>query len=227
MKLRHAMPVILALALLSGGFRPASTPIALIMKAVPEVAKKNGASDWAAAGKSDQLLSGDKVRTGAKGLAILKFLDRSIVRVRERSEVTLTTDPSGTPTAKIVDLRQAVIGFDIRKQVNEQFRFTSPTSVASIRGTQGKFTDHDSNDTLVVVEGLVNLKNQVSNTEKDIPAGYIGFSGADGTLGSRPATPEELAAASDAALGGGESELKLELKDPKGSKKELKIKYKQ
>ena len=215
-----------AVALLAAGMRPASTPMALVMKAIPEVQKQFSGSDWSPAVKSDQLSGGDKLRTGDKGLAILKFLDKSIVRVRERSEVTLLSGQGGAPLTKIIDLRQAVIGFDIRKQVNEQFRFTSPTSVASIRGTRGKLTDHERNDTLVVIEGLVNLKNQVSNNDKDIPAGYIGFSGADGSLSSRPATPAELADASNAALGGGENELNLEMKDSKGNKKSLKIKYK-
>ncbi len=226
MNSRIAVAVLLLVALVAAGFRPGATPVALVMKAVPEVSKKSGTGEWTPAVKSDQLLSGDKLRTGAKGLAVIKFLDRSIVRIRERSDVTLTFDAAGAPATKVVDLRDAVIGFDIRKQVNERFRFTSPTSVASIRGTRGRFTDYGSNDTLVVVEGLVNLRNLISSSDKDIPAGYIGFSGADGSLTSRPATADELAAASDAALGSGENELKLEMKDPKGNRKDLKIKYK-
>ncbi len=226
MNARFVICIVLCLiAMLAVGMRPASTPMALVMKAIPEVLKQNAGADWTPAVKSDQLSGGDKLRTGDKGLAILKFLDKSIVRVRERSEVTLLTGQGITPATKVIDLRQGVIGFDVRKQVNEQFRFTSPTSVASIRGTRGKFTDRQNNDTLVVVEGLVNLKNQVSNNDRDIPAGFIGFSGADGSLSSRRATPEELADASNTALGGGENELNLEMKDSKGNKKNLKIKY--
>ena len=78
-----------------------------------------------------------------------------------------------------------------------------------------------------MTEGLVNLKNNISNKDIDIAAGYIGFSDEDGSLTSRKATDEELADANIAALGGTSNELKLEMKDSKGNKKDLKLRYKQ
>ena len=221
------LATIFFLALLSVGMRPSATPIAIIMKVVPEVTKKIGPAYWSKALASDQLQGGDQVRTAQKALAILKFMDKSIVRVREQSLVTVTGDGSGQKFTKVVDLKSATVGFEIRKQTNEQFRFTSPTSVASIRGTKGKLTDRDNYDTLIVVEGLINLKNSVSSKDIDIPAGYIGFSGPDGSLSSRLATDAELADASGAATGNGEKNLNLEMHDSKGNKKTLKIKIKQ
>ncbi len=209
------------------GMRPSSTPMALIMKVVPEVVKKTANTDWTSAVASDQLQGGDQVKTAKKALAILKFMDKSIVRVHEQSQVILNADASGPRFTKVVDLNGGVFGFDIKKQTDERYRFTSPTSVASIRGTTGKFTDHSQNDTLVVVEGLVNLKNNVSNKDIDVAAGFIGFSGRDGLLSSRHATPEELADASNAAIGNGGKELNIEMRDSKGNKKNLKIKIKQ
>ncbi len=209
------------------GFRPMPTPtLALIMKVIPDVTKKTGTSDWNAAEKSDQLAAGDQVRTGKSALAVLKFLDKSIVRMREQSQVTIGSDAAGQLT-KVVQLGGGAVGFDIKKQTNERFRFTSPTSVASIRGTKGKWSGGLGNDTLVVSEGLVNLKNNPSNKDIDVPAGYIGFSGQDGSLSSRAATAQELSDATNAATGGSPSELKLEMRDSKGNKKELKIKFKQ
>ena len=69
------------------------------------------------------------------------------------------------------------------------------------------------------------LKNMVSNKDIDVPAGYIGFSNDDGSLSSRLATADELADANAAATGGTQNELNLELKDTKGNRKELKLKY--
>jgi hypothetical protein len=231
LRTRILTPVVLItvgiIAVFSIGMRLSSTPIALIVKVVPEVSKKAGASDWSKAAASDQLQSGDQVRTAQKALAILKFMDKSIVRVREQSLVMVTGDGSGAKFTKVVDLKSATIGFDIKKQTNEQFRFTSPTSVASIRGTKGKFTNREKSDTLIVVEGLVNLKNNISNKDLDIPVGFIGFSGSDGTLSSRQATQDELADATNAVMGSGEKELNLEMRDSKGNKKNLKIKIKQ
>lgn len=219
--------IVILMIVPSLGLGPAATPIALIMKVVPDVEKKNSALEWNAARKGDQLNAGDQVRTGKSGLAIVRFLDKSIVRVREQSLVTVNGDAGSGKYTKVVDIHDGAVGFDIRKQVNEQFRFTSPTSVASIRGTQGLMTDFQNNDTLVVVVGLVNLKNIPGNKDLDIPAGFIGFSGSDGSLTSRQATADELKYATSLATGGTGGELKFELKDPKGNKKDLKIKFKQ
>jgi urease accessory protein UreE len=39
---------------------------------------------------------GDRLRTGEKSLAIVKFKDNSLVRIRERSEVIITGSTSGS-----------------------------------------------------------------------------------------------------------------------------------
>jgi hypothetical protein len=150
------------------------------------------------------------------------------VRVREESQLTVTGETNVPGSfSKNIRLSKGGFGFDVRKQhSNEQFQLTSPTSVASIRGTKGKLSGNEGHDTLVVTEGLVNFKNTVSNTDIDIPAGTIGFSNQDGTLTSRKATEQELADANNAANGGLLNELNLELKDSHGNKKELKLKFK-
>jgi hypothetical protein len=124
-------------------------------------------------------------------------------------------------------LNGGAFGFEVKKQKqNEQFQLTSPTSVASIRGTKGKMSGGLGNDTLVVTEGLVNFKNNSSGNDVDVAAGFIGFSLQDGTITSRKATTQELADANNAATGGSSHDLNLELKDSQGNKKDLKIRYK-
>lgn len=200
--------------------------MAMVFKTVQDVSKKTAEADWVKAIKGENLTSGDQVKTGKQSLAIVKFLDNSILRVREQSLLTVSGDGARGSEVKTIQLNGGAFGFDVKKQKqNEQFRLTSPTSVASIRGTKGKWCGGNGNDTLVVGEGLVNLKNSVSAKDVDVPAGFIGFSNQDGTLSTRQATKEELADAMNAASGNSLNELKLELKDSKGNKKELKLKY--
>jgi hypothetical protein len=214
------------LAVTAAGFRGPGATLALITKVVREVSLKNETTAWDAAEKGDILKTGDRVRTGRQSLAIVKFNDRSIVRVRENSEIAMTTEADGKGAVKTLDGAEGSYGFDIQKQrSNEKFRFTSPTSVASIRGTMGWWGSGHGNDTLVLPEGLVNLKNKISDKDIDVPAGYIAFSNADGTLSSRPATAEELAAATRAATGGSAKELDLKLRNDNGEEKDLKIRY--
>jgi hypothetical protein len=216
------------LVTLSYGLRPTAIPVALIMKVIPDVTRKSVSVDWIAAKKSESLTSGDSVRTGKKALAVIKFMDNSIVRVREQSEVTINGEKTDGKYTKTVDMNNGSFGFEVKKQKkDEQFRLTSPTSVASIRGTKGKLSRGHGNDTLVVTEGLVNLKNKFSNKEIDVAAGFIGFSNEDGSLSMREATNQELSDASSAATGGSTNELNLKMKDTKGNTKDLKIKFKQ
>ncbi len=67
--------------------------------------------------------------------------------------------------------------------------------------------------------------NNFSKNNVDVPAGYIGFSRSDGFVSSRKATGQELADADNAATSNTVNELNLELKDSKGNKKELKLKF--
>lgn len=201
--------------------------VAIITKTIQDVKKQAGEGEWVKAGKGLPLNSGERVRTGSRSLAVVKFIDNSIVRVRELSELTLVTESSGSGVLRNVGLIKGGYGFEVKKQQNDQFRLTSPTSVASIRGTKGKFSGGMGSDTLIVTEGLVNLRNIATGQEVDVAEGEIGFSNQDGTITSRRATPQELADAASAATGGSENELKLELRDRQGNKKELKLKYKQ
>jgi len=215
-----------AVFMLATGFRQNAGSMALVFKIVQDVTKKTSTADWTKALKGENLASGDQVKTGTRSLAIVKFLDNSILRVREQSVLTVSGEGYRGSQVKTIQLNGGGFGFDVKKQrQNEQFRLTSPTSVASIRGTQGKWCGGEGRDTLIVGEGLVNLKNTVSNRDLDVPAGYVGFSNEDGSLSSRRATAEELADANAAATGGSQHELNLELKDGKGNRKEMKLKY--
>ena len=202
--------------------------VALVTKTIQVVSRKTPATEWSKAAKGDPLASGDQVQTGVKSLAVVKFIDNSIVRVREQSELTITGESSSPRSlSKEVKMSQGVLGFDIKKQQqNEQFRFTSPTSVASIRGTKGKRSCGANGDTLLTLEGLVNLLNNISNKDLDIPAGWIGFCYPDGSISSRKATEDELNDALN-LVNGTVNDIKIELQDSKGNKKDLRIQNKQ
>lgn len=230
---RHYVPkmillyaTVIIVAIVGPGFRMDSGSIAMVFKIVQDVSKKTSTIEWTKALKGEQLSNGDQVKTGKQSLAIVKFLDNSILRVREQSLLTVSGEGSRGSLVKTILLNEGAFGFDIKKQKqNEQFRLTSPTSVASIRGTKGKWSGGAGTDTLIVGEGLVNLRNNISNRDLDVSAGFIGFSAQDGSLTSRQATQEELADASKASSGNSFNELKLELKDSKGNKKELQLRY--
>jgi hypothetical protein len=208
-------------------YSQANISVAILTKVIQDVSRKSVEyKDWRKAKKGESLISGDFLKTGKKSLAVVKFTDNSMLRVREETEIRITGTLSGSAFSKDIGIQNGGFYFQVTKQQNEQFIFTSPTSVASIRGTKGKMSSGPSGDTLTITEGIVNLKNKSSNKDVDVSAGSIGFSNPDGTIYSRQATNDELAEVNNAANSEKENELNFELRDPQGNKKNLKIKYK-
>jgi hypothetical protein len=207
---------------------PAPPSIALISKVVLDVAHKESGSDWQTAKKGETLASGDRLKTGAKSVAIVKFKDNSLVRVRELTELTVTGSMNGSAFSKAVEVKSGVVGFNIKKQQSgEEFRFSSPTSVASIRGTGGSFSSSQEADTLIVTEGAIEFSNTASSQLVTVAAGFTGISKPDGTIISRPSTPEEKAAAELAArTSEQDNRLEFDLRDGRGNSKRIKIDFK-
>ncbi|MBI5215579.1 MAG: FecR domain-containing protein [Ignavibacteriae bacterium] len=221
---------ILAIGLIFGFMMTAGEKsIALAVKVIREVSRRTETIDWASVKKGELMYSGDKVRTGDRSIAIVKFTDNSILRVREKSELQILGEQKEGALEKNVHLTRGEFSFDIQKQENEKFIFTSPTSVAAIRGTRGTMVRLDSGDVVVVLEGLVNLLNSISNTGVDVGPGQTGISYTDGRVFVRDATSNETDDARrsiNAGSGTGrENLLDIELKDDGNNKKRLRIRY--
>jgi hypothetical protein len=227
MKIRVYACVIASGALFAAAPPLNDTPIALVSKVILDVASKESGKEWQPAKRGETLSSGGRVKTGEKSVAIIKFKDNSMLRIREKSEVVVGGTQNGSSFSKSTELERGVLGFNIKKQQKgEEFRFSSPTSVASIRGTSGQLGAEDSVDKLIVLEGLVRFTNKVSSQSVDIDGGYTGLSYRDGKVQRRPSTPEEkLSAELAARLGDKENRLDIELNDGRGNKKEIEIKF--
>ena len=179
---------------------PMQVPVAVVSRVVRDVNRKEAHRQWEVARRGEALSSGDKVKTGENSVAVIKFHDHSLVRVRERSELTIIETMAESAASRSVNLERGGVGFDIKKQRNGgQFRFSSPVSVASIRGTEGRFVSGGQSDTLTVLEGMVELTNGMSLDQIEVRAGYTGISTCDGTIWARLATPDELRVAGSAA----------------------------
>ncbi len=205
----------------------ADESIALVSRVILDVMRKEASADWQKAVRGEILNSGDRIRTGVHSLAVIKFKDNSMVRVRELSELTVTASVRGNAFSKTVDIQTGTVGFNVNKQQqDEEFRFSTPTSVASVRGTEGLLISQADADTLTVLDGLVHLTNMVSAQSLDVPAGYTGISRRDGSLTVHASTPDERQAARNALESGtNEKKLEFELRDRDGKTRQLDIDY--
>jgi hypothetical protein len=167
-------------------------PVATIFKPVGTVDLKTADKDWTKAKAATPLVAGDIVRTQENSFAIVKFLENSIVRVQEKSEVTISGEIAKGEFSKNVYLQRGEVGFDVKKRPNEKFEFSTPTSVASIRGTGGLLiAGQDSNDVLILGTGNVDFKNLISNTVSNVKAGQTAYSMADGSVKVQESSVED------------------------------------
>jgi len=221
---------LLALAPLQLRAAPPAEPqlVGLLSKVILDVTHRTGANDWAKAVRGQTLLSGDMIKTGAQSLAIIKLKDNSLVRVREYTELTVTGGVENEAFSKDVSIERGVIGFIVPKQkAGEEFRFRSPTSVASIRGTGGAMTVGED-DTVTVVEGSVGVENLISSTTVVVGEGFTGISRRDGSIEARPSTRAERELAEGMLRSEDQPrQLKLQLRNSQGETQELIIDYKE
>jgi len=180
-------------------------PIAIIYKPVGTVDFMKEGKDWAKAASATPLTTGDRVKTGDNSFVVIKFIENSILRLQEKSEITIHGELSANKEfSKNVHLERGQLGFDVKKQVNEKFEFSTPTSVASIRGTEGLLINGgDSSDVLILGTGVVVFTNTVSNQSVNVNGGQTAYSYANGTITVKQTTPEELKKLQETSGGGG------------------------
>ena len=184
--------VFLLLSLIDFSVAQKKKPVATIFKPVGSVDYKTGEQDWTKAKAATPLLTGDVVRTQENSFAIVKFLENSVIRVQEKSEVTISGEIAKGEFSKNVFLQRGEVGFQVKKRPNEKFEFSTPTSVASIRGTGGLLiAGQDSNDVLILGSGFVDFMNLISKMILKVKGGQTAYSMADGTIKVEDSTPEE------------------------------------
>ena len=214
MKPRYFLVALCAFCLFSAAFAGPTydpdKPVALVFKPIGTVEFLKTGKSWAKAVPSTPLMSGDQVRTGENSFVVIKFIENSILRLQENSEITVSGEmTSNKEFSKNVHLARGELNFDVKKREGEKFEFSTPTSVASIRGTQGLLVNGgDSSDVLILGAGLVVFTNTVSNQSVDVGAGQTAHSYANGKIEVKPTTPEELkrlqnSAATSGGGGGG------------------------
>lgn len=171
------------------------TPIALVKKIVRDVTyRPDVESDWELAKTGTPLSDGEEVKTGSRSLALVLFTDGSgILRVRENSLLHVYGKAEKESLSKNTFIQRGELGFEINKVGDEEFKFTTPTAVASIRGTAGYIgVGEDSTTTIVVEEGIVEVESTTGEGErKSINAGSTASINNRGTVTLNTSSDED------------------------------------
>jgi FecR protein len=201
---------------------------AILIKVINNVEKNAPTKGWTKAVSFDQLKSGYEIRTQPKSIAVIKFQDNSKLVVREKSIAQIKGQAQGRQILdRQVHMTRGNIRFSVTKGEKEQFRFTSPISVASIRGTSGDWGQTDSLSQYVMLTGLLNLLNLNSNRSDDVGAGQTGITDINGNLIVRPSTDDEKTNANqtDEETTKTKHELRIKGEDKDGKERTIILKW--
>ncbi len=144
----------------------------------------------ATTGQTEELKRGavlydqDKISTGSDGQALIMFLDdKSQLKLKGDTEVIITGDRTATGISKRINMDYGTLKASISEQRKGEFVISTPTSVASVKGTEfWIISDPDSGDVIVSNSGSIELVNSVTGETIMVPAGVIVESTADGQV---------------------------------------------
>jgi len=161
--MKRKIAILFLVVMMMGGFLQAEK-VAAIFKIVGEAQVKPHAERGFVAAYTGQMLeSGDWVKTGSGSYIAILFLDKSMLKIRENTEMEIKSQRLG-PATQNTDLFLAK--GDVWSKVQKQkstFTISTPTSVASVKGTEF-FLEHDDFEnlsSLYVVEGIVEFTNEL------------------------------------------------------------------
>ena len=169
----------------------------------------------------------DKIKTGKNGYIALMYLDdKTVVKMLGNSDLTILGDRSGNKINKSLDIKYGKIAANVKPQKGKEFRISTPTSVASVKGTEFAIqSDPSSGDSFTLIEGLIEVTNSVTGESTQVQEGETAISTPDGSLDVAETTSDDLDGFEEASMEPPTQELRFEVEDENGNIKEILIKF--
>lgn len=224
--LRSILTTVLLLSF-GANLTPAAAKIAVITKVKGRVEMERGNSGYNALKPGIILEDGDRIRTGDQGFTAIIFIDdKSLLKVKHNTEVVITGKRDVASINKQANISEGTLRAKVSKQRKGEFVIQSPTSVASVKGTDFWFiSDPDGGDQVIGIEGIVALTNSLTGLSVDVTEGFTGFSTLDGSVNTAETDPSSVPDDPDDTEEGGVSRLKIILEGPDGTEKIIIIEY--
>ena len=169
----------------------------------------------------------DKIKTGKNGFIALMYLDdKTVVKMLGNSDLTIMGDRSGNKINKSLDIKYGRIAANVKPQKGKEFRISTPTSVASVKGTEFAIqSDPSSGDSFTLIEGLIQVTNSITGESTQVQEGETAVSTPDGSLDVAETTSDNLDGFEEASMEMPTQELRFEVEDENGNIKEILIKF--
>lgn len=141
----------------------------------------------------DMIYNQDEIRTGKDSFASYKYVDgASTVKIFANSYVLVSATQSGKSQNKKAQVNSGSVHTKVTPGRGGNMAVETPTTVASVKGTEFMTLVGKASSTFIVKEGVVNLLIKATNQSADVKAGETAHVDEDLNLEIRTSTDEEL-----------------------------------
>ena len=181
------------LFMIGAAFAQTENPVAIVYRINGSLEFRNSSTEnWKPAKTQDPLYNGTQLRTGTGDKAIIIYSgtgsggNRVLINENTILEVqSETVSPGGKPKVERTKLMAGEIFSQIKK--GNKYEVETPSSVASVRGTQFDALFKDDNATFVGMEGVIEVMNELGQV-------VIGqFQMTNVQAGSAPGSAQDIA----------------------------------
>ena len=206
----------------------ASSKVAIAIKTKGDVSIIHKGLNTAQALKPGSPLSDqDKIRTGKNGFVAIMYLDdKTVLKMLGNSDMTILGQRSGVKINKSIDIKYGRIDAAVTPQKGKEFMIATPTSVASVKGTELAIdSDPSTGDSFTLIEGLIEVTNNLTGETTEVQPGEPAVSTPEGSLEVNNTTQGDLEGFEEADMQVSTQELRFEVEDENGNTKEIIIKF--
>ena len=172
---------------------------------------------------AELLNDGDHIQTGSDGFGALVYLDdKSTIKVKENTDFDVIGTRSKEGISKRIKINTGTIKAKIQKGKAGGFIIETPTSVATVKGTEFWLVAAPDGDRVFGLEGTVELTNTVSGDIVTVGSNETGTSLATGEINVATTVPEEIPAEIEEQE---INEFEIKFEGPDGNQKTMKIRY--
>ena len=171
----------------------------------------------------------DSLQSSDESYAFIKFVDDgATLRLFPNSIMTIIAQKNGENLDKGGFLQVGNVFSKVNKDRGE-YRVETPTTVASVKGTEGfVIVDENGTTTIITIKGTFEVYNKESGLTIDVTEGNTATSTADGLLESEPTgqLDEELLDSLEDVDDVQSNTLKIEVLNDEGDRKIIEIEFK-
>lgn len=160
----------------------AESPVALTLRMRGDIDLQRG-EDGSKLHEGLALINQDVLNSREGSFAFLKFVDDgATLRLFENTILTINAQKEGDQLNKSSFLSQGNVFSSVNRN-RGSYDIETPTTVASVRGTEGFVeTKADGSTLIVTLKGEFEVENLISGEKSTVAAGYSCNSGLDGSL---------------------------------------------